>query len=81
MFMLRYWLLPYLITIVNGVYSVGIYLQNLITFNGCKHWPLDSPQSCNVEGIDTGSVLWPESGSKWSFKIDHSWTLNWYKLT
>lgn len=48
MFILLYWRLAYLITAVNRVFSVGIYLQNLITFNGCKHWPPDCPQSCNV---------------------------------
>lgn len=37
MFILLYWRLAYLITAVNRVFSVGIYLQNLITFNGCKH--------------------------------------------
>lgn len=48
MFILLYWRLAYLITAVNRVFSLGIYLQNLITFNGCKHWPPDCPQSCNV---------------------------------
>lgn len=48
MFRLLYWRLAYLITAVNRVFLVGIYLQNLITFNGCKHWPPDCPQSCNV---------------------------------
>lgn len=86
MFILLYWRLAYLITAVNRVFSVGIYLQNLITFNGCKHWPPDCPQSCNVAGIDTGSVLWPGSASKWPCKIDHRsidhiWTLNWHLLT